>query len=206
MISTVIEASRSWSSSLNRTGWGCLVATIFAWSFGFPTTELFSVTGSGFAGGEFLVASLLFLLASALLGSMAISLGSVGDRQGFSIERRTLLAERIGSLNNPVLIQLLADASLRYELAAGARGTLLFAGLAAFNFWLSGSSETPIDFSVRGPTWAISSGIVLAIVFNWLLGISSSELFNALEKAVATAERRAAPTSASVPNGTEATP
>ena len=195
MISTVIEASRSWGATLNRLGWGCLCVLVFSWSFGMELGFIFPNEQGVTFSRSILFFSLVLLLGSALLGSMAITLGSIAAGQRFSLEKRTLLAERIGKLNNPLLIQLYHDATVRFETAAGLRGTLLLTGLAFFTRWFNdgvgkGVSTLPPSFSLASPSWAAMSGFVLALVFEWLLVRSSAEAFQALEIAGKVAENR----------------
>ena len=190
MISGAIEASRSWGAGLNRLGWGCLCALSLCWSLGLDYFVLSQSTSGLSTNGTFLIYAVALLLASALLGSMAITLGSLADRKRYTIERRTLLAERIGAEDNVLLIQLFGEATLKYEMAAGVRGTIIIGGISILLKWLSVGLPPALSFSVGLPSLAAISGIFLTVLFDWLLNKTALENFDALEKAVVRSEER----------------
>jgi hypothetical protein len=193
MFASAIEVSRAWGSGLNRLGWGFISVLMLSWSVGIAAPDVLISESSYPTGASTLIGALVLVLASALLGSMTITLGRITETSPYTITKRTLLAERIGRLNNVLLMQLFGEASLRYEMVMGVRGTLIFAGLSFLNRLFTDSTAPDIDFSLQAPSAPVISGIVLAIIFETLLRRTSTEGFDALEKAIAVAERRLTP-------------
>jgi hypothetical protein len=192
MLSSALEVSKAWSTGLNRLGWGCTSALMLFWGLGNSVIPIFDREKGTDISEHTLVAVLLLLLASAVVGSMVISLGSLAERSKMTLSRRLLLAERIGRLNNSLLAHHYGDATLRYEMAAGVKGTLMIGAFAVFNRWLSGSFPAGNGSLDSGPSfsWPIMAGILFAFFFDWLLNRSSSEAFEALEEAVRVSESR----------------
>jgi hypothetical protein len=184
MITGAIEASRAWGAGLNRLGWGCICALMLLGGLGFGNLlASISVDASSDLGGTF-IKGLALLLASGVFGSMAITAGSFNDLSGFDLKKRTRMAEHIGRLGNPLLIQFFNDANFRYEMAAGVRGTIYF-GIVSFAFFaFSRIGETGVDYPGPSFNWKIVSGSVLAFVFDWLLGKSATDAFVALEDVI----------------------
>lgn len=190
MFSGALDASRFWSSGLNRLGWGCTSAFLLAWGVGKSITQenqlgvVAPLTGSTF------LSALVLLLASGLLGSMAITLGASARGAKFSIEKRTQLAERIGRLSNPLLDQIHSEAILRFEMAAGMIGTISFGVMALLIKGFSENAGEGIHFFPQSLSWSDGAVVIFLLALNWLLEKTATETFEALETVAETVEAR----------------
>ena len=188
MLTSALDATRAWSAGLNRLGWGCVSSLIVAWLVGMDDRLISTLGSEGTFGAPTLLGFLFLLLSSGLLGSIVISLGSLAELKRFSLETRIALAERVGRNGNSLLIQFYNEATFRFEMASGFRGTFLFGTFClALKIMINGSENFPAS---AGPNvaWPASAGIIFAVGFDWLLGRSSTEAFSALEKVLSSIE------------------
>lgn len=190
MLAGAIEASRAWGIGLNRLGWGCISAFLLSSALGL--SEHFRSTFNGSEGFTLstLVGAIFLLLLSGLVGSMAITLGSVTDTSPFNLKKRTDLAERVGRTGNVLLIQIYGDAALRYEMATGVRGTLYFGLFSAVIGWSTGKLDSVSMQPITESTWPAIAGAAIALLFDFVLSRTSTESFQALEQVVAKTEER----------------
>ena len=169
MLHSTIEASKNWSSLLTRVGFGTLALIVGAWLFDLPpllSSEL--MTTSEFTLG-FVVLAILWFLASMLLGAIVVMLGAFGGASQFSELSRTRRAHRVGQTGNTLLAELLRDANLKYDIAAGFFGLMYFAAVLAFTVWITRSGGGPNADAAQ--TLSVQSWNV--VVFGGLGGLTS---------------------------------
>ena len=169
MLHSTFEASKNWSSLLTRVGFGTLALIVGAWLFDLPpllSSEL--MTTSEFTLG-FVVLAILWFLASMLLGAIVVMLGAFGGASQFSELSRTRRAHRVGQTGNTLLAELLRDANLKYDIAAGFFGLMYFAAVLAFTEWITRSGGGPNADAAQ--TLSVQSWNV--VVFGGLLPLAT---------------------------------
>ncbi|MEZ5732012.1 MAG: hypothetical protein R3D97_06775 [Paracoccaceae bacterium] len=169
MFQSTIEASKNWSSLLTRVGFGTLALIAGAWLFRLPSPlDTSLMTASEFTLG-FVAQAVVWLLASMLLGAVVVMLGAFGGDRQFSDVSRTRRAHRVGQTGNTLLAELLRDANLKYEIAAGFFGLLMFASVLGLAEWITRSNEIAHDNGIDAiqlPFWKLA-------VFGGLGGLSA---------------------------------
>lgn len=186
MFTGALQVSKAWGTGLNRLGWGCLSLIGLIWAFSEPLQISIDSLERQTLGASAFVMLLFALLLSALLGSFTLTLGSaLHALSKFDLNGVCRLAEKIGQTGNPLLIQMYNDALLRYEIAAGARGCGMLLTICMIANWALSDTTVESNATPIGPWpepyWWIPI-LLLALIYNWLLDKSSTEVFEALSR------------------------
>lgn len=184
MLSGALEASRAWSASLNRIGWGCVSALAMSWGIGLTDSFFAPLQTDSAWNSSLLIYAIVLLLASGLFGSLAIVVGAMTQTDRFDLITRTDIADRVGRLNNSLLTQIYNDATFRYEMAIGCRGAMTFTALSVAIRWFFVGFDAAASGEVSSGPSQITIGIILALFFDYLLRRSATDSFFALERVI----------------------
>ncbi|WP_444462836.1 hypothetical protein [Rhodobacter capsulatus] len=157
VFASAIDATRNWTSTLTRFGYGVLVLESFSRAQLLPASLSLSATSNSVVEAENLPFLVLWVMLSLILGAVATMLGSLGKHEKFGELARVRRAFRVGKVGNPMLIELLRDGNSRYDLASGFIGAL-YMGLAGWGIAYVLSNEQ-----------VVGSG--QSLLSNWQIGI-----------------------------------
>ncbi|MDX8346989.1 hypothetical protein SLH49_03235 [Cognatiyoonia sp. IB215446] len=127
----------------------------------------------------------LIIMLSMVIGAVCTMLGSISLTKSHRELGRVERAYNIGSLGNPVLLELLRDANAKYELASGFMGLLylsLAASMLASITGLDTVLQEPFLESTDPPAWIAPLYGVVGGVTAYLVKLSSTSTFDALDK------------------------
>lgn len=173
IVSTALDATRSWSGIVNRFATGFLTIWVIA-KYSDGSLEISDFMGEEISPTLFSVFQVVaIVMASMLVGAIAILVGALSFWKRYREPSRTWRAFYVGKTGNPLLIDSLRDAQMKMDLVQGLTGAILLSGgaisLFALNQLLFGAVAGEASSSASLNIWqyiaiAVLSGIVRELV------------------------------------------
>lgn len=143
-----------------------------------------------------LVQVLVWFLASMLLGPVMIMIGSFGGHGKFGELAKARRATKVGKTGNTLLAEMLRDANLKYEIASGFFGLLLFGGFLLALGWFSGTlqpTQGPTNPSEQMGWLSRAFAAMLSLLLSALIRHSASDTIVAIDQVLEDLERHDEP-------------
>ncbi|AUQ75603.1 hypothetical protein [Phaeobacter piscinae] len=186
MLTQGFATVRTWSSILNRLGFG--VIALFLLSKALLLTATAPEISDDFSNVGDLALTCVVLLSSLLLGAIVIEMGTLLYGKKYSPLEITLRAAKVSRENNPLLEGCYKDAMLKLELAFGFRGILLFSVLCVPVYLALKAGEAPtIDTnSTTYPAWKLIPPALLGVILSKVTDRAALSAVDAIDETLET--------------------